>query len=409
MVNMRELESHRPAWRSIWTVMFLVVFLAGALGIIRWALLTQLLVHTENSARRLASEIAQEMAEGKPLQESVYRTFVALEPRTGYVAVANYRSGYRSGVINSRSLYQGAQDIAKYLEEHGNSETLARLVRPDTGFSHEYLDVVSVVFVPGKGSLDRTPVGTLKIGYVIPGFPYGRGYYKLWWFSEVALGAMFLLLSLVILVRGLRSSAEEERSIIHAVPAPDDDLGLLDEEEDEETTVELEEADGDWRRIFDGESTNHFRTKGNWKVLNGALIGDPWGASAVYEKAKNLDTYAFRVFGQKLAGPDGFVVLFSCNQKHLAWILGGWQNTRSEVGGYESTRIEHEVETQCWFQVEIQVKKETVEGSIDGQMVWSLNRSEITESSPDVGFEKGVGVATWSTMVKFKDLELLEA
>lgn len=405
---MRDPASHRPAWRSIWTLLFLVIFLGGFLGLVRWGLLTQMMAHSERSARKLAGEIVKEMAEGKPLQESVYRTFVALEPRTGYIAVANYRSGYRSGVINSISLYQGAQDVAKFLEKFGNAETLGRLIRPDTGFAQEYLDVVSVVFVPGKGSLDRTPVGTLKIGYVIPGYPYGRGYYRLWWLAEVILGGIFLLLSVVVLVRGLRNSAAEEESVIHAVPDPDDDLGLLDEDDEEETTVELEDDDGTWKRLFDGRSLDHWRTKGSWKVLNGDLLADPWGASAVTTRFGRPHTYTFRAFGQKVAGPDGFVLLFVCEKHYLAWILGGWQNSRAEVGGYETTRIQHQLDSHRWYKIEIKVKEDVVEGSLDDQMVWSLKRSEITESSPNVGFEKGVGVATWSTMVKFKSLELLE-
>jgi hypothetical protein len=111
-----------------------------------------------------------------------------------------------------------------------------------------------------------------------------------------------------------------------------------------------------------------------------------------------------RFYARKIAGPDGFVILFPCDGLSLAWVVGGWGNRRSEVPGYPSTAKEGSLEKNRWYQLDVRIDTDTVEGWMDDALVWKLPRSEIRISSPDVGFPPGLGVAVWNTLARFRDI-----
>ena len=399
---------------------FLLLALLSLIGAGQYFWLHQYRQHIEDSTRELAQEIGPEIASGKPLREQAYRDFIARKPEVGYLVAAHFRSGYRSGVINTSSLHSGAHEVEDYLRTHGDPATLERLVQPGQGFSGEYLDVISVAFVPPEGFSDRTPVGMLKVAVVIPGYPLGRGYLKLWW-------ALFGLSALFAIYRSTKAVTQAPRRHLRLVdrstetlPIPTtstpevakkEDLAWLEEQEEEsERTdrVEVDDHGKEWRVLFNGEDLEGWIGKGNCYLSEGEIVLQPWATSLVSAKISPADRYRFQVFAKKVAGEDGFVLLFRCNDRPLAWILGGWKNTRHEVAGYESTRIEGRLEKNRWYQVEVRINEVQAEGFLDGAKVWSLSRNDIQSSSPDVGFQDGIGVAVWNTLGKFREPKYLQ-
>ncbi len=389
-------------WRSAWGFALIVALVGFALAGVRWLLVTHFLAQAEFSADALASRITASMASGEPLDDSIFRNYIAKEPNTGYLVVANYRSGYRSGVINPASLDLGAGEIRDFLKENGTDETLARLMRPDSGFKGEYLRVLSFTFTPPKEAAERTPIGTLKVATLLPGFPYGRGYFKAWWAANGILFCLFVLGVVLGFVRRRQEDRETAQALVKANRAEEDDQGLLEGED----TLEWDDDDP-WKPLFNGVTLAGLQTKGTWYGRNEELWGEPWGASVVSERFQGVGSYQFRFYAQKTSGVDGFVVLFVCGEHALAWVVGGWFNKRSEVGGYEKTRVDLIVESHRWYKLEVKVGKEELEGSINDQVVWRMARSDVTGPSPDAGFLKGVGVGVWSTQAKFKDLRAM--
>ncbi|HLG19909.1 MAG TPA: hypothetical protein VI895_08870 [Bdellovibrionota bacterium] len=405
------MESGEQQSRGLrWLPMGILVLIAVT-GAARLLLVRQFLSMAEESTQRLAEQIGAEIVDGKPLRETVYREFIAREPRVGYLLVAHFSSGYRSGVINSSSLSRGAKEVDEYLRQHGDTETLAHLIQPGAGFPSEYLNVVSVALTPPERASDRTPLGMVKVGFVIPGFPLGRGYQWVWG-SFTCFG---IALAVVLWVRQKRSEspvrpeAIKPRKEIPPVPTPlpkeaeKKDLHWL--EETSAQTVEIQEkADEEgWHLLFDGESLEGWVCKGNCYVSEGSLALQPWGTSAVTAEVAPSDRFCFQVEAKKIAGEDGFVILFPCDGKSLAWVVGGWGNKHSELAGYSATRTDHALERNQWAHVEIRVEGDGVEGFLDAKKMWAVSRADIRSPSPDAGFQDGLGVAVWNTLAKFRN------
>jgi hypothetical protein len=181
-------------------------------------------------------------------------------------------------------------------------------------------------------------------------------------------------------------------------------------EETSSSTVEIkEEAPGEeWRLLFTGESLEGWVSRGSCYLSEGALTLQPWGTSVVSTDVVPSGTFTFQLEARKIAGDDGFVVLFPCGDRALAWVIGGWNNRRSELAGYPATRLDHAIERNKWYQVEIRAKTDAIEGLLDGQKMWKIQRDEIRASSPDAGFQTGLGVAVWNTLAKVQNIRYRE-
>ncbi len=398
MSDRREGRALRNAFLG--SLLFLAV-LAG-LGAVRRAWLLRFESRSEIRAKEAALSIGRDMADGKPLMERAYRRLIDEEPRIGYVVVANFRTGYRSGAVNTKELEAGGQQVTAFLASRGDAETLSQLILKDGGFAGEYLDVYSVALLPPATQTDRTPFGALKIGYLLPGFPYGRVFFHLW-----ALGSGIACLATVLLAGAWTAKRRKQVVETHIIRIPSEDLEDLESIEGDDTTSIIDEMGREWKPLFDGKSLEGWTAKGRWYITEREIAGEPWGGSLVYPDLTLGGSYAFQYRAKKVAGPDGFIVLFICDGKPLVWVAGGWNNSRSEIAGYPETRSDLCVERFLWYKLEVRVGTEWVEGMMEDKVLWKLSRTAVTHPSPELGFQKGLGIGVWSTLAKFKELRFL--
>ncbi len=379
----------------------------------RWVWLKTYLRNVEKRAEALARIIAPQVGLNEEMGEGFYRGYVAQDDRVVYLVAANYRNGERQGFINSNNLQRGAGDVKTFLSAHGKAATWAHLIKPGQGFPGPYLHVVSVALVPISSTSDVTPLGALKIGYVVPGVlpdlpPFGRGYGHV----VIAFWLLTALGVLITLTRGmLRERKETDWKVSHleaasvgVVTHQQNDLGWLEEEMEKEEKVHVDPSGKSWNVLFNGADLDGWQSQGAWYPTNKEVAGRPWKASLVSVRAPDQDNYIFHARAKKIAGPDGFVILFPCGDKQLAWIIGGWKNTRNEVGGYEATRVPFSVARGRWYSLEVRIEEESLSGYIDGEQNWKLPKTEIVVSSPEVGWQEGLGVAVWNTLGRFSDL-----
>src|SRR5262249_12737294 len=103
---------------------------------------------------------------------------------------------------------------------------------------------------------------------------------------------------------------------------------------DKRNVIEVDDKGQQWQVLFNGNDLEGWSGKGSWYVTSEEIAGQPWGSSLVSTRVPSNGNYCFQVSGRVITGKDGFIVLFSCYEKFLAWVLGGWGNRRSEVAGY---------------------------------------------------------------------------
>jgi hypothetical protein len=132
--------------------------------------------------------------------------------------------------------------------------------------------------------------------------------------------------------------------------------------------------------------------------------------------------YTFEVRGNKIAGAEGFLIMFRCKgimqprgmvledppprmeddgtNLEYWWNLGGWGNARSQVeswGGVGGVNSDHTINTDEWYDIKIV-------NTPDSYTLF-LNDEEVGSSAD--GTENGegrVGLATWSTTARFDDV-----
>jgi len=357
----------------------------------------------ERRARELSDIVAPYLSKGRLFRESAYRSIVIREPRVAYVVIADFRTGYRKGVINSAILQQGAEEIREFRDSYGDEVTLAKLIQPAAGFAGEYVRVVTVNFLPPKTAANKMPWGVLKIGYVVPGFPFGMGYQNILWTLMMFLGLCGA--GWLLAICHYQRRVVPRRRIPLPLPSPKkDDLEALEDELTQSEALEVDAEGKTWKVLFNGNSLEGWVTKGNWYISDEELVAQPWGSSLVSTRAPSDGNYIYCVEAKHVAGRDAFLLLFDCEGKSLWWMIGGWNNSKSEVGGYADTRTEGPLERNKWYDLEIKVDAKEVVGRLNGKKKWSLLRSKIFESSPEVGFETGIGLAVWSGLSKFRNI-----
>jgi hypothetical protein len=398
--------------RRLIAVITLLLILGTALaGVVRLLWLNELDKDQEESAKQIASVVGPDLEAGRNIDSKLYQRFVNANPAIGYLVAVGYRSEYRSGSINASRLQAGSQNLVDFLRVRGDADTLSRLTQGDSGFPGPYLNVVSATLLPHESERDRTPVGMVKVGFVLPGYPFGRGFENLVWALGATAGVG--ILALLVFAYGHpqqppewhRTGGVQFRGMpITGLDSSDEELNALTEAMlDDDTTNVVDEYGRQWKILFDGKSLEGWKTQGDWYITEREIAGQPWGGSLINETVSSNGSYYFQFRAKKMAGPDGFIALFECDGKSLAWVIGGWRNTRSELAGYEKTRSELTIDRFRWYKVEVRVETDKIDALLDEQLVWSLPRSEIREPSPTKEFQRGVGFAIWSTLCKFKE------
>jgi alpha-L-arabinofuranosidase len=142
--------------------------------------------------------------------------------------------------------------------------------------------------------------------------------------------------------------------------------------------------------LFESDFANNpdgwsFHGDGQWEVKEGALRQT---AEKEFVRAlagdKSWGDYDFEVKARKIAGREGFLILFHItgDEDRVWWNIGGWNNTAHavELGGTQDSQ-EASVETGRWYEIRLEVRGPSVKCYLDGELVHDIRNSLIKTKS----------------------------
>ena len=120
---------------------------------------------------------------------------------------------------------------------------------------------------------------------------------------------------------------------------------------------------------------------GDWKVEDGALKQT---AEKEFVRAvagdRSWTDYTLQLKARKLAGHEGFLVLFHINEDEdrTWWNLGGWRNTKHgvELGGIIAEK-KGSIETGKWHDIKVVTRGQGIKCYLDGKLVHDVNHGAV--------------------------------
>jgi alpha-L-arabinofuranosidase len=111
---------------------------------------------------------------------------------------------------------------------------------------------------------------------------------------------------------------------------------------------------------------------GRWRAEDGAFQQGRVGiATNTFGDAAWSD-YTLTLKARKLAGNEGFLILFGSGEDRLWWNLGGWGNHEHGIEFNQmpvGERVEGTIETNRWYDIKIELRGRDVKCYLDGQLV----------------------------------------
>jgi hypothetical protein len=140
-----------------------------------------------------------------------------------------------------------------------------------------------------------------------------------------------------------------------------------------------------YRSNFTTEAKDWKPSGGDWKVVDGAYRQGGGGQNLrsvlnLPDLAEATD-YTVRLKARKIAGNEGFMVLFHVTDNDLYWAsIGGWNNTshgishvvgdkRTPVGG----RVPGKIESGRWYDIRIELTGPRIKCFLDGVRIIDVN------------------------------------
>ena len=118
---------------------------------------------------------------------------------------------------------------------------------------------------------------------------------------------------------------------------------------------------------------------GDWHAVAGALRQD---SEAEFVRAvfgdKSWTNYVISVKARKLAGQEGFLVLFRVNNDDdkCWWNLGGWSNAQHGIELNEIlTQVPGHIETGRWYDIRVEVQDQNIKCYLDGKLIHDFNQA----------------------------------
>lgn len=363
-----------------------------------------------NLADQVHRYIEDTLSKDKKLSTDEVQSILKSDSRIALFAWENQLEKRQLGFLNVKCFDLGASKLAEFYNQHTTNEVLAQVIQNPQEFSNDYLEIIEQPVYRNMNG-QKVKIGQYAIGYLRPGFvnatPQAGGYYDMFYKGWV----LFLVSNIMIYPLYLRR--RRQKSVAFEATATKDHLEWLERDLnidgfEEDTTRDSDFATKPgWTELFNQNDLNDWNIKGEWYTKEQAAIGFPWGGSITTKYDITFDKYELEIEGQRMIGPEGFVVLFQSQNKQLTWVLGGWKNTRSEVVGYENTKTSDVIEKFRWYYVKIESDAEKLVGFLDGRKIWEIMKKDLKEQSEDLGFQRGWGVAVWSTMSRFQRIRII--
>lgn len=358
--------------------------------------LTQYIETTVAKDQRLSIEEIQHILKG--------------HARVAFFAWENQLEKRQLGFLNVKCFDLGASKLAEFYNQHTTSEVLDEIIQNGQQFSSTYLRIQENP-VYRTMSNQKVKTGQFALGYLVPGYitsmPQSGGFYDMFY-----KGWMLFLLSNIMIYPVYLRRRKTKSFTLQGPPEKNNiewlekDLNLDGFEEDTTRDNDFSPKPG-WTELFNQSDLKEWNVKGEWYARDHAVIGFPWGGSITTKYDIPFDQYEYEVEAQRMVGGEGFAVLFQCQGKQLIWMIGGWNNTRSEVIGYESCKTNDTLDKFRWYYVKIESDAEKVVGFLDGRKIWELAKKNIVEPTQDLGFQRGFGVGVWASMARFQRIRII--
>jgi alpha-L-arabinofuranosidase len=134
-------------------------------------------------------------------------------------------------------------------------------------------------------------------------------------------------------------------------------------------------------KALTGETVKDINIKGDWTEANGEVSQTSTETATIRLNPVrfNAQNYTYKVRAKKNSGDEGFLIIFNyVDPKNYCWLnIGGWGNTQHGIEqivnggkGQMATASGH-VETGRWYDVEIDVKGDSVYAKLDGKQIFA--------------------------------------
>lgn len=134
-------------------------------------------------------------------------------------------------------------------------------------------------------------------------------------------------------------------------------------------------------KTLTGETVKDINIKGDWTEANGELsqTSNEDATIRLNPVRFNAQNYTYKVRARKNSGDEGFLIIFNyVDPKNYCWLnIGGWGNTQHGIeqivnGGKGQMAIASgHVETGKWYDVELNVKGDSVYANLDGKQIFA--------------------------------------
>lgn len=134
-------------------------------------------------------------------------------------------------------------------------------------------------------------------------------------------------------------------------------------------------------KTLTGETVKDINIKGDWTEANGELsqTSNEDATIRLNPVRFNAQNYTYKVRARKNSGDEGFLIIFNyVDPKNYCWLnIGGWGNTQHGIeqivnGGKGQIAIASgHVETGKWYDVELNVKGDSVYAKLDGKQIFA--------------------------------------
>lgn len=160
-----------------------------------------------------------------------------------------------------------------------------------------------------------------------------------------------------------------------------------------------------WNRSFEENSA------GRWSIEDDQVIQAGTGTDQriMFGDLAWTD-YEFTLEAQKTGGSEGFLILFreTTPQAHYWYNLGGWNNERHQLEkarpgqgrGAVGRAVRDKIETGKWYKIRVRCAGNHFQIWLDGQQVLDYTDTR------SANLQGRVGIGTWSTMAKFRNLKV---
>lgn len=134
-------------------------------------------------------------------------------------------------------------------------------------------------------------------------------------------------------------------------------------------------------KALTGETVKDINIKGDWTEANGEVSQTSTETAAIRLNPVrfNAQNYTYKVCAKKNSGDEGFLIIFNyVDPKNYCWLnIGGWGNTQHGIeqivngGKGQMATVSGHVETGRWYDVEVDVKGDSVYAKLDGKQLFA--------------------------------------